>query len=62
MALKGMPKTLKSIEYIYTEVNKEKLYKDCCLIEEIDTFLIDFERKITDWTPFGWGDALYVKK
>jgi FkbM family methyltransferase len=61
MALKGMPQILKNIEYIYTEVNREKLYKDCCLINEIDDYLVDFQRVITDWTPVGWGDALYVR-
>ena len=62
MALKGMPEILKNIQYIYTEVNREKLYEDCCLIEELDIFLVDFKRVVTDWTPFGWGDALYIRK
>ena len=61
LALKGMGDLLDGVEYIYTEVNKNSLYDGCALIDEIDNYLIDFERVITEWTPFGWGDAFYVR-
>lgn len=63
-ALKGMEKYLKeSIDYVYTEVNLEKVYVNCALLNEIDEYLGQFGivRKITNITPFRWGDAFYVK-
>lgn len=63
-ALKGMEKYLKeSIDYVYTEVNLEKVYVNCALLNEIDEYLgqFGFVRKITDITPYRWGDAFYVK-
>jgi FkbM family methyltransferase len=61
--LKGSQKTLDCIDYIMTEVNSEEIYKDCAIIEELDTFLtrFGFERVETVWVD-GWGDAFYVKK
>ena len=64
LALKGMAKYLKHIKYIYTEVNTEKVYKDCALITEIDDFLKlhGFSRKCEAiYRQFGWGDALYIR-
>lgn len=62
-ALKGMDKLLNYFDYIYLEVNKEKVYKDCPLIDEIDSYLdkFNFKRVETKWTDAGWGDAFYVK-
>ena len=62
MALKGMTSFLKNVNYIYSEVNKEYLYKNGALVEEIDEFLKDFKRVETIWTKHGWGDAFYVRK
>lgn len=64
MALKGLGDHIDSVNYIYTEVNRKKLYKDCCLIGEIDSFLFShgFQRAKVVWTDFGWGDAFYVRK
>lgn len=60
---KGAVKTLKTIDYIYTEVNFQHLYKDCCLVEELDAFLkkFGFLRILTDSSNRTWGDALYKK-
>jgi FkbM family methyltransferase len=65
-ALKGCEKILReNIFYIYTEVNRKHVYKDCALIQEIDQYLngFDFVRIETKWwdifTP--WGDAFYIK-
>jgi FkbM family methyltransferase len=63
-ALKSMEKYLQHIQYIYTEVNSEYVYKDCNLVGEIDAYLkpYGFERVCTKMCGnFGWGDALYVK-
>ena len=61
LALKGMKELLSKVKYIYIEVNKEELYKDCALVEQVDEFLAEygFERKETRWTNFNWGDAYY---
>jgi hypothetical protein len=63
-ALKGAVKTLSTVNWVYTEVNRKEIYKSCPLIDEIDFFLKDqgFSRAATRWS-FGedWGDALYVR-
>lgn len=63
LALKGFGSLLKNIKYIYTEVNTNYLYKDCCLINEIDDYLskFNFRREETLLTQWEWGDALYLK-
>lgn len=64
-ALKGMESYLDSIDYIYTEVNSDYVYKDCALVTEIDDYLkqFNFVRVETQWCEnFRWGDAFYVKK
>jgi FkbM family methyltransferase len=62
--LKGATNTLNSIQYIYTEVNREELYENCAMVEELDQFLFDFNfsRMETSWAGGTWGDALYIKK
>lgn len=66
---KGSVETLKSIDTIYTEVNFEEVYKNCCVVEELDSFLksFGFVRVLTkdsgaSKTHNTWGDALYLKK
>ena len=65
-ALKGSLNTLSYIKYIYIEVNKKELYKDCALVHEIDTFLekFGFIRVSTKYAydTLPWGDALYVDR
>ena len=62
MALKGAIKSIKYAKALYLEVNEKELYKKCGLINEIDTFLFqyNFKRVLTNMTPHGWGDALYI--
>jgi FkbM family methyltransferase len=62
LALKGMGRYLKGFKWLYIEVNKAELYKGCPMVEEIDTFLKDFERVEIKLTTWGWGDAFYIKK
>jgi FkbM family methyltransferase len=63
LALKGFGDLLYNIKYIYTEINKNYLYKDCALVDEIDEYLIKygFTRVETVMTECEWGDALYIK-
>ena len=63
-ALKGMEEQLENIDYIYTEVNRKCLYKDCALIDEIDEYVkqFNFIRVETRWTDSDWGDAFYIKE
>ena len=62
MALKGASKYINYAKAIYLEVNEKELYKNCGLITEIDTFLLqyNFKRVLTNMTQHGWGDALYI--
>ena len=64
LALKGMSEVLKYAKYLYLEVNNKHLYRNCALVDEIDSFVLNygFERKMINMTQHGWGDALYVKK
>jgi FkbM family methyltransferase len=63
-ALKSMEKYLSHVDYIYTEVNTEEVYKGCCLLQELDEYLKQFRLirvalKICE--NYGWGDALYIR-
>jgi FkbM family methyltransferase len=63
-ALKGMEKYLHKVDYLYTEVNSDYVYKDCALVGELDKYLLNFGlvRVETKWTDFRWGDAFYIRK
>jgi len=63
-ALKGMEEYLNNVDYIYTEVNSDYVYKGCALIGELDQYLIQFglHRVETKWTDYKWGDAFYIRK
>lgn len=64
MVLRGATETLKQIDYIYTEVNRDEVYENCAKVEELDIFLSGhgFVRTDTDWAGGTWGDALYLKR
>lgn len=63
-AIKSFGNLLSQINFIYTEVNREHLYKNCDLITDIDQYLtnFDFTRVETVWTDNNWGDALYLRR
>jgi FkbM family methyltransferase len=63
-ALKGMEKYLYNVDYLYTEVNSDYVYKGCALVTELDEYLKQFDlvRVETKWTDFKWGDAFYIKQ
>jgi len=62
-ALKGMEEYLPKVDYLYTEVNSDYVYKDCALITELDDYLKQFglTRVETTWTNYKWGDAFYMR-
>jgi len=64
--LEGLGKHINNVSLcgIYLEVNREHLYKNIPLINEIDEYLNSngFVRIQTVWTNAGWGDALYIRK
>lgn len=62
--IKGGLDTLKHIDYIYTEVNREEMYENNALVEQMDKLLFEFERVETGWASerHGWGDAFYIRK
>tara|TARA_A100001015_G_C15029662_1_gene732490 strand:+ start:1558 stop:2190 length:633 start_codon:yes stop_codon:yes gene_type:complete len=64
LALKGMGDLLNNFDYALLEVNKEYVYKNCALIEEIDNYLSKFNliRVETKFIKNKWGDAFYIKK
>ena len=62
--LKGGLETLKQIDYVYCEVNRDEVYENNAYVQEIDEFLSDYDmlRVETDWAGEIWGDALYIKR
>jgi len=63
-ALKGMEEYLDNLDYLYTEVNKNYVYENCALVNELDEYLNKFGlvRVETNWTDYEWGDAFYIKR
>jgi FkbM family methyltransferase len=64
-ALQGMEEYLNNVDYLYTEVNSDYVYKNCALIEELDEYLLKFSlhRVETKWEgDCKWGDAFYIRK
>lgn len=61
-ALRGASRLLEHVDFVLSEVNRAPLYVGCPMIEEIDGHLAGFERVWTDWTTWGWGDALWVRR
>jgi FkbM family methyltransferase len=64
-ALKGMGDYLNNVDYVYTEVNCDYVYKDCALIGELDEYLLNYglHRVETSWWyDCKWGDAFYIRK
>jgi FkbM family methyltransferase len=61
--IQGSDKTLKQINYVYSEVNRDSVYKNCTLVDELDNLLHEFERVETgDWVGGMWSDAFYIRK
>lgn len=62
-ALKGLGEMIRSVHWIYSEVNREMLYDGIPMVSELDDYLgtLGFRRRVTVWTNAGWGDALYSR-
>lgn len=62
-ALKGMEEYLNKVDYLYTEVNYEPVYKNCAIVNQLDDYLKQFGliRMETKWTEYKWGDAFYIR-
>lgn len=62
--IKSFGALIGKLDYIYTEVNIEEVYKGCCLMKEIDAYLFPygFVRDVTLVKKAKWGDALYIRK
>jgi len=60
---RGGRETLKSIDYVMCEVNRDELYEECCRVEDIDQYLSGYglSRVETNWLGNTWGDAFYIK-
>jgi len=61
--LKGGVETLKHIDIIVCEVNRDSVYKNNAHINDLDKFLEEyrFKRIEVNWLGNLWGDACYVK-
>ncbi len=63
-ALKGASKLLDQVDYVYTEINDDYFFENCCLTEELEDHLSkwSFKRREKRMHPDGWGDAFYIKE
>ncbi len=61
MVLKGATETLKHIDYVYCEVNRDEVYEGCAKVWDLDVILKDFTRVETSWQGGSWGDSIYIK-
>lgn len=63
LALKGLGDLLNDFGIIYTEVNEKEIYKECCVLKDLDLYLQlhNFERKHLN-TLNNYGNALYLRK
>jgi FkbM family methyltransferase len=63
LALKGLKDIINEFDIIYTEVNEKEIYKECCILEDLDLYLnqYNFERKYLN-TLNNYGNALYIRK
>lgn len=60
---KGSVETLKNIDYIMSEINRDEVYENCAKIDELINFLnpYGFELVEQDWAGQTWGDGLFIK-
>lgn len=63
-ALQGLKKNIHKVKTLYLEVNSDHMYKDCALINELDSFLSGFGFKRVETQMYSnhpWGDAFYIR-
>lgn len=63
LALESMGDMIRLFKWIYVEVNRGNVYKNCPQFEEICDYVADFgfELKEVKWTGANWGDAFFEK-
>ena len=64
-AIQSLGELILKLDYIFVEVNRREVYKECTKVKELDFYLDskDFKRVTTRWFfKQGWGDALYIRK
>lgn len=68
MALRGMGSLLRQFQWVYTEVNKNEVYKGCATIEDMDLFMtangfrrVELFNNGGFFDRLNWSDALYIK-
>lgn len=63
LALKGMGDYLKHFKWLYLEVNKNHVYEECALLQEIEIYVskFGFKTKEIKWVG-NWGDCLMIKE
>jgi FkbM family methyltransferase len=61
---KGAEKTLNHIDYIISEINKEELYENCTLLDDLTNFLSKYGFELVEqtWAGGNWGDGFFIKK
>jgi len=61
---KGAENTLKHIDYIVSEINRDELYENCARVEQLVEFLAPYGFKLVEavWAGQTWGDGLFIKK
>lgn len=59
--LRGGMETLKYMDVVYTEVNRDQVYAGNTLISEMDEILKGYTRVAVEWVG-NWGDAIYLRK
>lgn len=61
--LKGSQKILPFVQALLCEVNIAEVYKGCAMLDEIDSFLLNFglKRVALNLEGVSWGDAFYIK-
>lgn len=61
LVLDGFTENIKYIDYIYTEINFDEMYKGCLLFDEFNLYLKTHGFKLIEYfdTKKGWGDGLY---
>lgn len=60
-ALSGAWRFLRQIDYVYTEISFEEVYKGGAYVRDIEQCLPHFTCPILADTTLGWGDAFYIR-
>jgi FkbM family methyltransferase len=60
--LAGASNLLDTLSWVYLEVNRADVYRQCARIEQLDAMLPAFTRVATQWEPgHDWGDAIWIR-